>query len=142
MAGLKIDQDQYIVCTDNFDTEQWCFFQERLTTSGRVFKQLSFKYNIELIRDSRWPTRGVIFKRFFTEIRVRLILNSHYLDELSGAYGKEFYELIVTHTPTYFSRLFLKKIKLPCIKSYEWFQIENEIFLKMTLELLFKDLRL
>lgn len=140
MAGLKLDPEQHVQCADYFESEQWHYFQVKLNNVGFIFKDYCKKYNFKPIRDSRWPTRGLISKKCLSETRVRLILNSHYIDELSNDCGKEFYELCVSNSRVSFARLFRKTTNLKNIKIYKPEQLNDNELIARDLEALIKNI--
>lgn len=139
MAGIKLDPDQYVRCTDYFEPEQWDYFQGKLNNVGFIYKDYCEKYKFKPIRDSRWPTRGFILKKCFNETRIRLILNAHYIDELSDDYGKEFYELCVSNNIS-ISQLFKKTTYFKKIKRYEPEQLNDKELITRDLESLVNKL--
>jgi hypothetical protein len=96
MAKLNMDPDQYIFCIDYFENNEWDYFQSQLNMAGRAIKQLAMKYGLKEIRDSRWPTRGVQWKKYGIKTILSVDLNGQYLDESKPNYKKEFYELYLT----------------------------------------------
>lgn len=97
MAESNIDPDQYIKCTDYFENKEWNYFQSQLNMTGRAVKQLVMKYGLKEVRNSRWPTRGVQWKKKGIKIILSVDLNGQYLDESKPNYKKEFYEIYLTN---------------------------------------------
>ncbi|MGH8523236.1 MAG: hypothetical protein ACREXY_03180 [Gammaproteobacteria bacterium] len=139
MAGIVIDPDQYIACTDFFDSEQWMYFQAKLNNAGRVFKELCTKHGFIPIRDSRWPTRGLFTRKWLTETGIRIALNARYIDETSDERGKEFYELHVS-SDILVSVLSNGKTNYKCLRRYDAERINANELIRGDLEPLAREL--
>lgn len=139
MAEINIDSDQYIECTDYFEANEWLYFQSQLNTTGQAVKQLIKKYGVKEVRDSRWPTRGVLIKKWGITTTITVDLNGQYLDESRVDYKREFYELRLVRI-FYRWIFFYSSSNSRCLRKFSTQEIKDFDLVYSELEPLVKEL--